>query len=182
MMSYIEDDSLYAEQFNTLLLVNEIVKREKLDYTPVFELLGGTALLLHGVKSVFTVDIDCANKMTENVSNLVEGFISDMASEVVTLPRLYQTRLRVFEQDRFDSIAILLLSMEDLIVTKLVAFRSKDKEDLIATSILDDCNIALVKSIIEKEVPKNMVQKLTNNLSHCLSERELFKCREEKTY
>lgn len=182
MQNYLSDDSLYAEQCNTLVLVNELIKRENLDYKPVFELVGGTAILLHGIESVFTVDIDCANKLTQKVSSIVSDFVSDMASTVVLLPRLYQTRLKLFEREMFDSISIMLLSVEDLIVTKLAAYRSKDKEDLIRTNLIDKCNIALVRRIIERETPIDVRSKLMDRLSFVLSERELFRCREEKLY
>lgn len=179
VQNYITEDSLWAEQFNALLLVNDIIKKEQLDHKPIFELVGGTAILFHGIEAVFTVDIDCVNKLTDRVKKLTDVFISDMAGDVALLPRLYELRLVDFEQDKFDSIVVKLLSIEDLVITKLGAFRSKDKEDLLTTTMLDKCNMETLQYIIANEVPINMRNELLSKLSWCISEREMYKCREE---
>lgn len=180
MKHYLTDTSLYAEQFNSLLLVDDIIKREKLDHKPVFELVGGTAILFHGIKAVFTVDIDCVNRLTKRVKELTDIFISDMASEVALLPEKYKYRLLDFEEDKFEAISVKLLSLEDLVVTKLAAFRSKDKEDLTTTTLLDKCDYNKIQDIICLEVPKSLSNELLSRLSWSINNREMIRCQEER--
>lgn len=182
MENYLTDGTLYAEQFNSLLIVNDIIKREKLDHIPVFELVGGTAILFHGIIAVFTVDIDCVNSLNKRVKELTDMFISDMASEVALLPSNYKSRLINFEADKFDSISVRLLSLEDLVITKLAAFRAKDKEDLTTLSLLDKCDLNKLQDIICLEIPSNKCNELLSRLSWSINNRELIRCREEANY
>ena len=178
MEHYIADDSLYAEQFNTLLLVDKALGEKEFEVEPVFYLVGGTAILLHGITSVFTIDIDCANKLTEQVKEATYELISDMASEVVQLPKLYETRLVHFKGDVFKNCHIFLISIPDIIITKCAAYRTKDKEDLITTDIMDRCEPQTVMSIIEQEMPTESRDMLKKRFLHLYEERTLYKVKE----
>ncbi|MCM1219024.1 MAG: DUF6036 family nucleotidyltransferase [Lachnospiraceae bacterium] len=164
-MEYKTDSSLLSEQHNTLLLVDTIVGQADLAMRPSFELLGGTALLFHGVEAVFTVDIDVANAQSETVKKLVEPFISDMASTVVYLAKNYKDRLIPYPEGQFTNIDVWLLSIEDLIITKLYAWRHKDQEDLVKTNLFSKCNFATLTRIINDEFPVEEASKLLTRLS-----------------
>ena len=142
-------DDLKSEQENTLILLDK--QFENRQVRPSFEILGGTALLLHGIEHVVTVDIDVANKLDEEVRSIVEPLISDAASEVATLARNYKQRLVPYKKELFKNIDVYLLSKEDLIITKLGAARYKDVEDLTRTSILRDAEIDDITEIINSE-------------------------------
>ena len=142
-------DDLKSEQENTLILLDK--QFENRQVRPSFEILGGTALLLHGIEHVVTVDIDVANKLDEEVRSIVEPLISDAASEVATLARNYKQRLVPYKKELFKNIDVYLLSKEDLIITKLGAARYKDVEDLTRTSILRDADINDITEIINSE-------------------------------
>ena len=178
MKNYMFDDSLYAEQFNTLLLVDQTLADKQFDAKPVFYLVGGTAILLHGVASVFTVDIDCANKLTEQVKEATYELISDMASSVVKLPRLYETRLVRFKDDVFENCHIFLVSIPDIIITKCAAFRTKDKQDLITTDLMDRCDPNTVLHIIDTELPAEKRKGMRAKFLDMYEERQEYKVKE----
>ena len=142
-------DDLKSEQENTLILLDKQFENKQV--RPSFEILGGTALLLHDIEHVVTVDIDVANKLDEEVRSIVEPLISDAASEVATLARNYKQRLVPYKKELFKNIDVYLLSKEDLIITKLGAARYKDVEDLTRTSILRDAEIDDITEIINSE-------------------------------
>ena len=142
-------DDLKSEQENTLILLDK--QFENRQVRPSFEILGGTALLLHDIEHVVTVDIDVTNKLDEEVRSIVEPLISDAASEVATLARNYKQRLVPYKKELFKNIDVYLLSKEDLIITKLGAARYKDVEDLTRTSILRDAEIDDITEIINSE-------------------------------
>ena len=167
MAEYMHEDSLIAEQHNTLVLLDMEIGKADLSMRPSFELLGGTALAFHGVTAVFTVDIDCANAQTEQVKKIVEPFVSDMASTVVNLPKNYKDRLIPYPNGTFDNFDVFLLSIEDLVITKLDAWRVKDQEDLTKTSILKKCNMQATVKIVNEEMPLERASVLLQRLS-CL--------------
>ena len=162
---YIMEDSLFAEQHNTLIMIDEIVGRADLAMKPSFELLGGTALLLHGIEAVFTVDIDVANAQSDQIKSLVEPFISDMASEVATLPAKYKERMRQYGEGDFENIEVFLISIEDLVVTKLGAWRVKDREDLTKTGVMKRCDRLKLNSIINTEFDARIAKTLLTRLA-----------------
>lgn len=157
-MNWNFDSDLKSEQENTLLLLDQ--QFESYPVRPVFKILGGTALLLHGIEHIVTIDIDIANKMDDKVRAIVEPFISDNASEVATLAKNYDTRLVEYKPDLFKNIGVYLLSKEDLVITKLGAGRYKDIEDLTRTSILRDIDINKTMEIINTEFPTTVASKL----------------------
>lgn len=164
MAEYKMDSSLLAEQHNTLVMVDEIIGRAHLAMKPSFEILGGTALLLHGIEAVFTVDIDCANAQSETVKQLVEPFISDMASTVAVLPRNYKSRLKEYNFGEFNNIEVYLISIPDIVISKLGAWRFKDREDLSKTGVLARCDMGQIISIINDEFDSDMSALLTTRL------------------
>lgn len=150
-MTFDSNDNLSAEQHNTLMLINKVIEKANMSCKPVFEILGGTGLLFHGVQSVFTVDIDTANELSAEVRELVTPFISDNASEVAVLARNYKQRLITYPRGEFSHCVVRLLSLEDIVIAKLGAFRVKDREDLTKTEALRKCNLKLIESIIKSE-------------------------------
>lgn len=153
-----------SEQFNTLLLLDNAFKANT-GVKPVFHILGGTALLFHGISSVVTIDIDTANSLTEDVKKVVEPFISDNASEVATLAKNYNTRLIRYKEDIFKNIEVYILSIEDLVITKLGAGRHKDIEDLTKTDLLKRCDYSTLFSIINSEFETAKASQLLIKLS-----------------
>ena len=145
-----------AEQHNTLLLLDAEFANRKPNVKPVFDVCGGTALLFHGVIAASTVDIDTANKLTDEVRNIVDPFISDNAADVVVLPKNYRSRMLQYKPDLFKRILVYYLSLEDLVISKLAAWRYKDREDLIHTSLVRMANIDLVVKIIKEEVDPDL--------------------------
>ena len=163
--NYIFDDSNESEQLNTLILLdNEFNKHPELQ-KPEFHILGGTALLFHGISSVVTIDIDTANSITNEVKRIVEPFISDNASEVATLAKNYKNRLVPYREDIFKNINVCILSIEDLIITKLGAGRHKDMEDLTKTDILKRCDYSKLFAIINSEFETSKASELLIKLS-----------------
>lgn len=132
---------------------------------PVFHVLGGSALVFHGVSSVATIDIDVANKLNDKIRNLVDDFISDNASEVAVLPKRYMNRLVPFHAEEFKHITVYLLSLEDLVVTKLGSFRHKDKEDLTKTDLMQKVNYDKLLEIIREEFDEEMKSNLLVRLA-----------------
>lgn len=149
-----------AEQYNTLILLDTEFEKHKNIVKPEFHILGGTALLFHGLGAVVTIDIDTANALSQEVKNIVEPFISDNASEVATLAKNYKKRLVQYNPQIFRNIDVYLLSIEDLIITKLGAGRHKDIEDLKHTDIVDKCDKELVMQIIKNEFNAETSKKL----------------------
>ena len=160
------DDSLESEQLNTLILIDKLFEKYPQGVNPVFHVLGGTALVFHGISSIATIDIDVANRLNDNVKSLVSDFISDNASEVATLPLRYETRLIPFHAESFKHIQVYLLSLEDLAITKLGSFRHKDKEDLVKTNFLQKVDYEKLIHIIHNEFKDEIVKsKILVNLA-----------------
>ena len=160
------DDSLESEQLNTLILIDKLFEKYPQGINPVFHVLGGTALVFHGISSIATIDIDVANRVNDNVKSLVSDFISDNASEVATLPCHYESRLIPFHAENFKHIQVFLLSLEDLAITKLGSFRHKDKEDLVKTNFLQKVDYEKLIHIIHHEFKDEIVKsKILVNLA-----------------
>lgn len=168
MAEYIFDDSLEAEQYNTLLLLDNQCSMQFKDLHIDLYILGGTALLFHGIESVVTIDIDVANQLNASVKEVLEPFVSDAASEVATLASGYKERLVPYKPNDFQCLRIYLLSLEDLVISKLGAFRFKDKEDLTKTSILDSCDLRKCMDIITAEFPVEVASKLLRRLTELM--------------
>lgn len=160
---YLYDDSCFAEQYNTLLLLDK--QLEGRDVKPIFHVLGGTALLFHKLNAVVTIDIDCANKLSDDIKAVVEPFISDAASDVTVLPKNYESRLVPIMQDKLKNMEVYILSIEDLVITKLYSCRFKDVEDLKCSGLFAKCDTSLLSRIIMEELPTDIAQKIRNNMT-----------------
>lgn len=160
MAEYKYDKSLASEQHNTLVMLDAALAKADLAMRPSFEILGGTAMTFHSIDAVFTVDIDLANKQQKQVKEIVEPFVSDMAADVATLPRNYRERLVPYSGGEFESFDVYLLSIEDLVITKLGSWRVKDQEDLAKTDILKKADLRKVQQIINTEFKPDMASKL----------------------
>lgn len=162
---YLFDESNSSEQYNTLLMLDAAFEKNKTGIRPVFHLLGGTALLFHGVTAVATIDIDTANRLSNSVRRIVEPFVSDNASEVAVLASNYTKRLVPYKEDIFVHIKVYILSIEDLVITKLGAGRVKDIEDLTRTDILQRCDFCKLYTIMKEELPCDTCSKLMEKLA-----------------
>ena len=152
-------NDLKSEQENTLILLDKQFENKQV--RPSFEILGGTALLLHDIEHIVTVDIDVANKLDEETRSIVEPLISDAASEVATLAKNYKQRLVPYKKELFKNIDVYLLSKEDLVITKLGAGRYKDVEDLTKkdTELTDQINTLsgkVDKIKVERQTPTDL--------------------------
>lgn len=163
--NYDFSNSLEAEQFNTLLLLDKVLGDKHLSYIPEFHILGGTALLFHGISSVATIDIDIVNEIKQEVKDAVEPFISDNAKDVTVLPLNYIGRMLVYKPECFKHINVFILSAEDLVITKLAAGRHKDIEDLRTTPILEKCDMAKLRQIIQSELDSDNSKLVMSRLS-----------------
>lgn len=160
MAEYRYDKSLASEQHNTLVMLDAALAKADLAMRPSFEILGGTAMTFHSIDAVFTVDIDLANKQQQQVRDIVEPFVSDMAADVAVLPRNYKERLVPYGGGEFESFDVYLLSVEDLVITKLGSWRVKDQEDLTKTDILKKADTNKVMHIINTEFDSTMSSEL----------------------
>lgn len=151
---YSYEDSVEAEQNNTLLMIDALLARENIHDTALY-ILGGTALLFHHVTDSVTVDIDVANKLSKDVLEATSPFISDNASEVAVLATNYKDRSIPYHVGDYSHIRVFLLSIEDLIVTKLGSSRIKDLDDLRYSKIMCKCDTELLESIINNELDSN---------------------------
>lgn len=164
-LKYDYSETAEAEQYNTLVLLDLAIGKAKLQSVPQFHILGGTGLVFHNILHISTVDIDTANTLSKEVKAIVEPFISDNASEVALLPKNYQDRLVPYKPDCFSNINVFVLSLEDIIITKLGSWRHKDVEDLSKTNVMDIVDYSKLFSIINSElepaVASDLLIKLT---------------------
>lgn len=163
--AYDYTDSNTSEQYNTLVLLDNVLAKHSIRVRPEFHILGGTALLFHGVSAVVTIDIDTANRLTDEVKAVVEPFISDNASEVATLAKNYKQRLVAYKPEIFKNIDVYILSLEDIVITKLGAGRHKDIEDLTKTDLLKKCDYSKLFNIINTEFATQDASNLLIKLS-----------------
>ena len=166
------EESVESELISNLIIMNEIVRKSDIGIEPEFYILGGAALIFHGLIQRTTMDIDTANKLGDNIKELIGEFISDNASEVVVLGRGYKERAVRFMEKELPYINVYLLSQEDLLVSKLISSRDKDIKDLVESSILTKSNIAKAKSIIKLEYNAKVVDKLIKRLDHIIEMKE----------
>lgn len=161
---YIYEDTNYAEQFNTLLVIDAAFVNNKRG-KPVFHILGGTALVFHGLQFEMTIDIDTANRINDNVKRVVGELINDNASEVATLAKNYESRLVPFKPEVYENIEVYILSIEDLIITKLGAWRIKDRDDLKKSKLLTVCDYDKLYKIMHEELDYDTYSLLLQRLS-----------------
>lgn len=162
-----------------LLLVDMLVGKSNFDYTPTFYVLGGAAVVLQGIRNRYTIDIDTANKLREEVKAVVGEFINDNASEVALLARNYENRAVRFMEDELHNIRVFLLSKEDLLISKAITDRKKDKKDVVNGHLLDKRTVSKAVSILETEfdarvagVVKRMLDELVENELDYLDEND----------
>ncbi len=157
--------SVKGELNNNLVLVNETIKAENLNYVPVFYILGGAAMIFHSLNYKMTLDIDMANKMEDNIKQLVGQFISDNASEVVVLGGNYKERA-VRYRPEFTAIEVYILAKEDLLITKLIGMkeRRKDVRDIVHSGLLDRHIVSKAESVLATEYDERVCNALRADL------------------
>lgn len=160
MDGYKFTDDNASEQHNTLVLLDTILNGHTFEKRTEFCVCGGTAMLFHGLLDAATVDIDVCNTVDKTVLELVEPFISDAARDVIKLPTKWQSRVVRYGENVFKNFDVYILSLADIVVTKLYAWRYKDREDLKYTSILRNVDGLLLRKIIREELPESISDKL----------------------
>lgn len=143
-------DSVTDELRNNLVIVDQIIGKMSMKVKPEFFILGGAALVFHGLTDRPTLDIDTANSIDNNIKEAVEIFISDQASAVTLLGDGYRNRAVPYMEE-LQYIKVYLLSQEDLLITKLISNRKKDIMDLLKTDILNRHNVQKAISILRAE-------------------------------
>lgn len=161
---YSYDNTIEAEQYNTLLVIDRAIGEQKFNYIPEFHLVGGTALIFHGVSHEMTIDIDTGNRIGRKIKDIVDPLINDNASEVIKRGSRYVERLIPYKEDIFKNIKVYLFSIEDLIISKCATQRNKDLNDIIKTGLVNMANKSLLKQIIEEELNSYDRERVINDL------------------
>lgn len=143
-----------GDLLNNLLLVDNTVEGLDVRATPEFHVLGGAALIFNGINYNVTLDIDTANKISDDISDKIETFINSMASEVVVLPKRYMSRLIPYRTEVFQSIKVFTLCNEDILYTKLSSNRAKDFTQVKTTNILQKIDKEKFLDIVNLETPE----------------------------
>lgn len=154
-----EETDCKSEQMNTLIIIDASVGAMKLKHRPQFHILGGTALIFHGLKYAVTLDIDTANKIDAEVRGAIDALISDDASNVAVLPQDYEDRLQPFMKNTLKYIDVYLLSKEDLFITKVSSGRHKDIIDILKTGLYNHC---------DKEILKQAIRNISEDAQGCV--------------
>lgn len=164
-------------QFRKLLEIDNLFE-ETYDVTlpviPEFHILGETALLFYGLCGTVASDIDIANEISEEVASIVGANVRDDAVRDAVIPTGYIDRIKPFRPESFKNIAVFLLSPEDIVVTKLVAWRPKDISDLSKSNIISICSKGLIETIIDEELDPEKAGLLRRRLNSIPTSRSLF--------
>lgn len=170
--SYDSRDLVSGELKNSLLIVNEIVRTKGQKVKPEFYILGGAALIFHGLNYLVTLDIDTANQISNDIKNSVRDFINDEASYVTTLGFNYKSRaIKICPE--LDMIDVYILSKADLIITKLDTKRNKDISAIMSSGLLDAQTIQDARSIIETEFGGKTKDSLSRALDNIIRTRSM---------
>ena len=164
-------DGVTDELRNNLVIVDQTVATMDLPATPEFFILGGAALVFHGLTDRPTMDIDTANRIDDNLREVIDVFVSDQASEVTQLGKGYQCRAVPYMEE-LSNIKVYLLSQEDLIITKVISNRKKDIGDLLKTNILTKHNVQKAVSVLQAEYPADAAKRYSAYIKHLLARKE----------
>jgi len=113
-------------------------------------IVGGGALLLKNIITSGTLDVDVL-EVSKEVEELFAGFDFNTRVKAVLdcFPYNYEDRLELVELPT-KSIRYYTPSIEDLIVSKLYAYREKDIEDLKKIKISNKYNPSLLEEVIKE--------------------------------
>lgn len=149
--NYALEDTVSSELNNNLTIVNAIVTKKKLVHIPEFYIIGGAAMVFHALRYEATLDIDAANRISEEVRQDVSMFIDDAASEVSILPYNYKNRAVRIRED-LKAISVYILSKEDLLINKLLTGRRKDITAIKTSGLLEQADKTRVAQIYKAEL------------------------------
>lgn len=152
--NYDISDTISAELNNNLTIVDAIVQQKGLKCKPIFYILGGAALVFHNLNYSATLDIDTANKISDDIKKDIDMFIDDAASEVSILPISYKSRAVRIRKD-LNSIIVYILSKEDLLINKLICGRRKDIQAIRTSGLMNGIDHSLFYKICESELQKS---------------------------
>lgn len=164
MDNYKFGDDCWTEQYNTLLLLDKIMENKSYKEKVKLYICGGTALLFHNILDIVTIDIDVCVRLDREVLDDVEPFVNDMAAGVVVLTMNWKKRAIRYKEEDFKNFEVYLMSLEDLIISKLAAWRYKDKEDLKCVDKLCHIRIHDVCKLIDTEIGSDMRSELHSRL------------------
>ncbi|MBE6133639.1 MAG: hypothetical protein E7178_03095 [Erysipelotrichaceae bacterium] len=138
------------ELLNKLKLADEEIylsygPQEKIDIV----IAGGSSLLIRGLLSRQTADIDVINFYNE-IEHIFNMY--DINSRILTfgdsLAENYEDRLEELDIET-KAVNYKMLSLEDLVIMKLHSFRGKDYEDITSKAVVDKLNWNKLNEIIE---------------------------------
>lgn len=115
-----------------------------------FVIVGGSALILNFGSSRGTPDIDVLN-INKDIESIVEKYDMNARSGIfeTKFPYFYEDRLVEYKDKRLKVCKIYTPSLEDLIVSKIAAFRPKDQEDINSPAIVKQVNWKRLIKIVE---------------------------------
>jgi hypothetical protein len=117
--------------------------------------IGGACMLIRNYISRYTVDIDTVTKLEDAVKECLWAYsINNDSIEVATLHPSYMFRLKKLNET-FKVLKVYLISDEDLVISKVGAYRVKDKSDLTESGILDRINTQLLIELGEDVAKHN---------------------------
>ena len=161
--NYRQDDTIEAELNNNLTIVNAIIQKKNLDAKPEFFILGGAAMIFHELNYNATLDIDTANRISDDIKEDVALFIDDAASEVTLLGCGYMKRAKSIRPD-LKAISVKILSKPDLLITKLYSWRRKDVLAIKTSGLLTKENAEIAKQILLEEYTGDIQRLLLERL------------------
>lgn len=141
-----------------------------------FVIVGGSALILNFNSTRATPDIDVLD-LNQNIINIASKY--DMNCRVnayaLNFPYNYEDRLVPVKGSDFKVCKFYTPSLEDLVVSKIAAFRSKDIEDLNSKYVLDKLDWKKLIKIVEVDKEFEMANIFPNDIAKFMSNYDKYK-------
>lgn len=151
-LGYRMDDSVEAQLHNNLWMANLTVEKKFPGVELELYILGGAAMMFHKLNYNYTLDIDTANEIKEEVKDsLAEFAIDDASSEVAKLPKNYKSRAIRVRED-LEYVRAYVLSVEDIFINKVLTKRGKDYAAIKTSGLLKVIDKARVRELVETEL------------------------------
>lgn len=111
-------------------------------------LIGGSAMIIKGLLSRVTLDIDTYTITESNAKKFLEDFdINDRAASIMNICDDFEQRLEKVTID-FNHLEVYILGNEDIIISKLGTGRPKDIADLVNSKIYEKVDLEFVGELI----------------------------------
>lgn len=159
------------EIINLILLADERLKQElNSDEKIELILVGGSALLIKGIISRATLDIDTYLINDKNIRNILNEYnINDDAGRVMTICSDFEKRLEKINLP-LEKINLYILSDYDLIISKIGSQRPKDFEDISNPKLLKKIDFDKLEDLLKEAIIDNPI-----NEQRVWSDYELLK-------